>query len=162
MSVLGRLLGWVLLAGLALGVVLRLTLGRRRFGALLTAFLLVPAALHAGYVLIHALGHGAAAVGALAYLLGAALVIGTGVLLARRWLVPRALWAALLPFAAGAVYAAVPFALYSWSLRRHAIDLDIVPTALFLGACVFGTALLVPFVPGGTGGGWFRGLFRRR
>ncbi|MEJ2289350.1 MAG: hypothetical protein P8Y02_12070, partial [Deinococcales bacterium] len=70
----------------------------------------------------------------------------------------------LTPLVAGVAYGALPFALYSWSLRRQSIDLDVVPTALFLGACLFGSALLLPFVPraGGSSGGWLRRFVRRR
>ena len=168
MSVLTRLAGGLLLAGLFTGVVLRLTLGRRRFATLLTVLVLVPAVLHAGYVSVHALAHRAAALAWLGYLAAAVLVVGAGSLLGRRWVDGRGLWAALAPLLTGAVYGALPFALYSWSLRRQSIDLDVVPTALFLGACLFGSALLLPFVPGGDGGpgrslgGWLGRLVRRR
>ncbi|MEJ2292705.1 MAG: hypothetical protein P8Y13_13885 [Deinococcales bacterium] len=165
MSVLTRLAAGLLLIGLFVGLVLRWTIGRARFRPLLTALVLVPAALHAGYVAVHALGHHAAALGLLAYLAGAALVVGAGVLLGRRWIDGRGLWAALTPLVAGVAYGALPFALYSWSLRRQSIDLDVVPTALFLGACLFGSALLLPFAPGGesgSAGGWLGRLVRRR
>lgn len=164
MSVLTRLLGWLLLAGLALGAVLRVALGRRRFRPLLSGVVIAPAVLHAGYVVMQALGHGASALGSAAFLVGAAAVVGAGWLAGRRWLGRRPLWAALSPVATAAVYGLLPFALYSWALRQAAIDLDIVPTASYVGACLFGTALLLPFVPsaGDASGGWFRRFLRRR
>ncbi len=164
MSVLTRLLGWVLVAGLIVGVVLRVTFGRKRFLALVTLLIAVPAVLHVGYVAFQALGHGASVLVALAYLLGATAVVGAGALFARRWVRERPLWAALAPVATGVAYGLLPFGLYSWALRRAAIDLDIVPTAVYVGACLFGTALLLAFVPrgGGPPRGWWRRLVRRR
>lgn len=163
MSVLTRLAAGLLLAGLLVGLVLRWTVGRRRFRMLLTVLVVVPAVLHAGYVSVQALGHRAAPLGLLAYLVGAALVVGSGWWLGRRWVDGRGLWAALTPVATGAAYGVLPFALYSLSLRRQAIDLDVVPTAIFLGVCLFGSALLLPFAPGGGGGGgWVGRLLRRR
>lgn len=163
MSVLTRLLGWLLLAGLALGTVLRLALGRRRFPLLLALFLALPASLHVGYVMVHAIGHAAPAGAALLFLLAAVAVFLAGGWLARRWLERRPLLAALAPAATGIVYAALPFTLYSWYLRSQAIDLDVLPTALFLGTCLFASALLLPFAPGGgRGRGAWPGWLRRR
>ena len=164
MSVLTRLLGWLLLGGLVVGGVLRLALGRRRFRPLVSGLVIVPAVFHVAYVVVQALGHGASALGTLAYLAGAALVVGSLWLAGRRWAARRPLWAALSPAATAVVYGLLPFALYSWALRRASIDLDIVPTASYVGACLFGTALLLPFVPGagGSPAGWLRRFGRRR
>jgi sulfite exporter TauE/SafE len=163
MSVLTRLLGWLLVAGLIVGVVVRVTLGRSRFRALVTLLIAVPAVLHVAYAVFQALGHGASVLGALAYLVGATVTVAAGALFARRWVQERPLWAALAPVATGAAYGLLPFGLYSWALRRAAIDLDIVPTAVYVGACLFGTALLLAFVPGAGGpptGRWRRSLQR--
>ncbi len=164
MSVLTRLLGWLLLGGLVVGVVLRLRLGRRRFRPLVSILVIVPAVVHAAYVVMQALGHGAFVLGSVAFLVGATVVVGAGWLAGRHWAASRPLLAALAPAATAVVYGLLPFALYSWTLRRASIDLDIVPTAAYVAACVFGTALLLPFVPGsgGSAGGWLRRFVRRR
>ncbi len=164
MSVLTRLLGWLLLGGLVVGVVLRLALGRCRFGPLVAGLVLVPALFHVAYVVIQALGHGASALGTLVYVVGSALVVAAAWVAGRRWTLRHPLWAALSPAATAAAYGLVPFALYSWALRQASIDLDIVPTAAYVGACLFGTALLLPFVPGGPGTarGWLDRFRRRR
>jgi len=164
MSVLTRLAGWLLLGGLAVGVVLRLALGRRRFRPLVAGLVLVPAVLHLAYVVIQALGHGASELGTLAFVVGSALVVAAAWAAGRRWTARRPLWAALTPVATAAVYGLVPFALYSWALRQVSIDLDIVPTAAYVGASLFGTALLLPFVPGAptAARGWLRRFGRGR
>ncbi len=164
MSVLTRMLGWLLLAGLAVGVILRLRLGRSRFRPLVSVLVVAPAVLHAAYVVTQALGHGAFALGAVAFLVGAIVVVGAGLLAGRYWAPSRPLWAALVPVATAVVYGLLPFGLYSWALRQASIDLDIVPTASYVAACLFGTALLLPFVPGagGSSGGWLRRFVRRR
>jgi len=164
MSVLTRLLGWLLLGGLVVGGVLRLALGRRRFRPLVSGLVIVPAVFHVAYVDAPWPSACTTTLGALAYLAGAAVVVGSGWLAGRRWAARRPLWAALSPAATAVVYGLLPFALYSWALRRASIDLDIVPTASYVGACLFGTALLLPFVPGagGSPSGWFRRFGRRR
>lgn len=158
MSVLSRLAVGLLLAGLAIGVGLRATVGRRRFRALLALTLIVPAVLHAGAVTVGALLQHASPWGAVAFLAGGAVVVATGTWAGRRWIAGRGLWAALTPLLTGVVYTALPFGLYSLALRRQGTDLDVVPTALYLGACLFGAALLLPFAP--SGGGPARGLGR--
>ncbi|HKI58705.1 MAG TPA: hypothetical protein VKA00_05775 [Trueperaceae bacterium] len=165
MSVVGRLGGWLVVAGLAVGLALRLLLGRRRFGPLLTAALLLPWGLHAGYVSIQGLTRGLSGWGVLAFVAAGALLAIAATWAGRRFVEGRGLVAALLPAALGAVYILGPFLLLSLALRRAGIDLDVVPTAAYGGACLFASAVLLPFAPrgaraGGAGGG--RAWPRRR
>lgn len=164
MSVLGRMAIAVTVVGLMAGLVLRAAVGRRRLRPLLTGLVAVPLALHAGYVAVLALVHGASAWMLLAYLVGAAGVGIGAVAVGRRLAERRGLWAASIPLLAAAVYAAVPFGLVSLALRGQGIDVDVVPTASYLAAAVFATALLLPFAPGGPGAltAWSRRLRRRR
>lgn len=166
MSVVTRLAGWILLAGLAAGLVLRLVAGRRRFADLLSGALLVPWMLHAGYVSERALAHRFSVWGVVAFVLGGALLAGAAVVAGRRLVTEHGLVAALLPAALGLVYGLGPVLLVSFALRRSGVDLDVVPTAAYVGACLFATAALLPFAPrgwrpgGGTAGR--RGPWNRR
>jgi len=160
-SVISRLAVWLVLGGLLVGAVLRVVLGRGRFAALLVGALTVPWVLHAGYVAVQAAAHGAAWWGVLAFLaVGAALAVAA-LLLARRWLQPHGLWAALLPALLAAVYGLGPFLVMSVLLRRSGIDLDVVPTATYLGTSLFAAAALLPFAPR-TDGARLRWPWRRR
>lgn len=163
MSVLSRMAIWLLAGGLLAGIVVRATLGRRRFRAVLAVTLVVPAVIHAGYVTVQALVHSASVWGVLAFLAGGAVVVAAGWWTGRRWTPRHGLWAAFVPALTGAAYGALPFGLYSLALRQQGIDLDILPTAVYLGACLFATALLLPFAPAG-GASWsgLLGSFRRR
>ncbi|MEJ2668551.1 MAG: hypothetical protein P8Z81_15890 [Deinococcales bacterium] len=148
---IARLAAGVVLAGLAAGAVLRLALGRRRFPALLAGSLLVPWALHAGFVTVRALVQ-QAPVWMVAVFLGAGAALAfLAVALGLRLVPRRGLWAALMPLIAGTVYLLGPFLLASLALRRQAIDLDVVPTAVYAGACLFAAALLLSFAPAARG-----------
>lgn len=166
MSVVARLGGWLVAAGLLVGLVLRFALGRRRFGDLLAGALLLPWLLHAGYASIQALTRGFSYWGVLAFVAGGALLAVAATWAGRRLTERRGLLAALLPAGLGLVYGLGPFLLLSVALRGAGIDLDVVPTAAYAGACVFATAALLPFAPrapGSGGSGRVRGWpWRRR
>lgn len=147
MSVVTRLAGWLVVAGLLVGLVLRLALGRRRFTGLLTAALLLPWVLHAGYASVQVAVRGFSGWGVLAFAVGGALLAAAATWLGRRLADRWGLLAALLPAALGIVYGLGPFLLLSMALRRAGIDLDVVPTAAYAGACLFATAALLPFAP---------------
>jgi len=147
MSVVTRLGGWLVAAGVVVGLAMRLVLGRRRFGLLLAWALALPWLLHAGYVSVRALTGGFSAWGVAAFLaVGAGLTVAA-VMTGRRLTRARGLLAALMPAALGVAYGMGPFLLLSLALMRAGIDLDIVPTAAYAGACAFATAVLLPFAP---------------
>lgn len=164
MSVVTRLGGWLLLAGALVGVVLRVSLGRRLAAGLLTVALVLPWALHAGYVCVHALAHGFSTVGIAAFLAAGGLLVVVAVALGRRLTSRRGLLAALMPAALGVAYGLGPFLAVSSALRRLGVALDVLPTAAYAGVCLFASAALLPFAPPG-GRGPARGLrdrLRRR
>lgn len=166
MSVVTRLGGWVLAAGLLAGVILRLSLGRGRFAAVLSWALVVPWALHAGYVTVQALSHGFSLWWVVAFLAAGAALAAGATLLGRRLAAERGLLAALAPVALGLVYGLGPFLLMSLALRRAGIDVDVVPTAAYAAACLFGAGALLPFAPRrllpGPASGRRMGPWRRR
>jgi len=160
MSVLTRLSGALLMAGLVVGLVLRLVLTRGRLRTLV-GLALVPLPLHMAVVALAAVKHGATLLGLGLYLVGGAAVGVAGWLIGRRGVPHRAWLAALMPSLVALVYGLLPFALYSWRLRTAGIDLDIIPTAVYLGATLFATGALLVFVPAPPAGPG-RGLLRRR
>ena len=97
MSVVTRLGGWLVAAGVVVGLAMRLVLGRRRFGLLLAWALALPWLLHAGYVSVRALTGGFSAWGVAAFLaVGAGLTVAA-VVTGRRLTGARGLLAALMP-----------------------------------------------------------------
>lgn len=160
MSVLTRLSGALLMAGLVVGLVLRLVLTRGRLRTLL-GLALVPLPLHMAVVALAAVNHGAALLGLGLFLVGGLGVGAVGWLIGRRAIPRRAWLAALTPSLVALAYGLLPFALYSWHLRATGIDLDIIPTAVYLGATLFATGALLVFVPAPPAGPG-RGLLRRR
>lgn len=146
MSVLTRLAGVLVLAGLGVGLVLRVTLTRSRLRALV-GWALLPLVAHLALVTLAAVQHGARPLGLALYLAVSGAVGGGGWILGRRHAVRRAWLSALTPALVAVVYGLLPFALYSWRLRAAGIDLDIIPTAVYLGATLFATAALLVFVP---------------
>lgn len=148
MSVVARLAGWLLVAGLAVGTVLRLTLGRRRFALLLTGALLLPWSLHAAYMAERALSGGVAVWTVIAFLAAGALLEVVAVVVGRRLVAERGLLAALVPVAFGVAYGLGPHLLVTLALRRAGAALDVVPIAAFEAACLVATAALLPFAPG--------------
>lgn len=134
------------LAGLGVGAVLRVALGRRRF-ALLVVIAHLPLLYHLARV--GAAGNRAglptswtaalAGAGLLLMLLG--MLVGRASATRRPWL------AVVTPGLVAAVYLLLPVLLYNLQLTRSAVNLDSVATYAYVLAAVFMVALLVPFAP---------------
>ncbi len=146
MSVLTRLAGALLVGGLVAGVVLRLVLTRSRLRSLLL-LAMAPWVLHLGYVLVVSLRDGAPPAAAAAYAVAGAVVALGGTYLGYRSAARRPLVTALTPAAVGLVYGLLPFGLYTLELRHRLVDIDIIPTAVYGGACLFASAALLVFAP---------------
>jgi hypothetical protein len=135
-------------AGLLLGVLLRVLLGRRRL-ALLAPLALLPLLGHAVYLtwLTREAGLGAAAV--LAFAAAAVLLLLLGALLARRWAAGRPSWSALAPAVTALLYA-LPASLLSVALSRAGVQPNAVWAAVYALTTIAFVALLLVFVPGGA------------
>lgn len=143
---LTRLLALALAGGLGAGFVLRIALGRGRFGLLATIALgLLP--LHAVTVAWTAVRAGVGGVTVAVFLLAALLVAGSAAWLARRSVEERAWLAAFMPLVAGAVYGALPVLALVLLLRDQQWALDVVPAVTYAVLTIFSVAALVPFVP---------------
>ncbi len=138
---------FAVLGGLVLGLLLRAVGARKRFGTLCLVALL-PLLGHAGYLAYMVVGADAelSSTWPFAALILADLVVA--VVLVRRWHRTQMLWAALLPAAAGLVYAAVASLMLSFTLGPA----DVVPSAFAAAVYALITltlvAMLLAFVPG--------------
>lgn len=132
--------------GLVAGLVLRRTLGRRRFGLLATLSLL-PVAAHAVYLAIIYWQGGLATVALLPFALVALALLVAGALLGRRWLRTRPILTALMPALVAVAYAVATSLLWTLSLRVT----EVVPNAVAGAAVGLATiglvAMLLVFVP---------------
>lgn len=143
---LTRLLALALAGGLGAGFVLRIALGRGRFGLLATLALgLLP--LHAVTVAWTAVRAGVGGMTVAVFVLAALLVAGSGAWLARRSVEQRAWLAAFMPLVAGAAYGALPVLALVLLLRDQQWALDVVPAVTYAVLTIFCVAALVPFVP---------------
>lgn len=138
---------FALLGGLVLGLVLRATGARSRFGTF-ALLALLPVVGHATYLAVALRGAGVALSDTwpFAALILADLVVA--VLLIRRWHQSRLLWSALTPAAATLLYGAIA----SLMLRITVEPADLVPSAVAAAAvallALMFAAMLLVFVPG--------------
>jgi len=143
---LTRLLALAIAAGLGAGFVLRIALGRARFGLVATlATLLLP--LHAATVAWTAVRAEVGAATVAAFLAAAVVVAVVGALAARRSVASRPWLAAFLPLLTGLVYAALPLLALVLLLRGQQWALDVVPAVTYATLTIFAVAALLPFVP---------------
>ncbi|MFO7544943.1 MAG: hypothetical protein R6W77_05555 [Trueperaceae bacterium] len=144
---LTRLLALAIAAGLGAGFVLRIALGRARFGSVATvAIALLP--LHAATVAWTAVRADVGSVTVALFLVAALVVAAMGTWAARSWAVTRPWLAAFTPLVTGLVYAAVPLlVLVVVVLRDRQWALDVVPAVTYGTLTIFAVAALLPFVP---------------
>lgn len=135
-----------LVIGLALGLLLRPALGRRRFG-LLSTLALLPVAVHAGYLCLISWQAGVQPLALLPFAVVVVVLLLVGALLARRWLRTAPLLTALTPGFVALVYAVAASLLWSLSLDATGV----VPNAVSGAAVGLVTlalmAMLLVFVP---------------
>lgn len=145
---LTRLGALMIVAGLGVGVLLRVVLGRRRMPALV-AIAHLPVLVHV--VLVIDAGR-RAGIGAPITLLfaGAGLALGLAGTLLGRSLHARRPWiAALTPALTAAVYLLVPVLLYNHQLAQTAVRLGSLATFGYTLSTVFFVAVLLTFAPRG-------------
>jgi hypothetical protein len=135
------------LLGLAVGLVLRVSLGRRRF-ALLAGLALVPLALHATYLLVLAGRAGLSTLPTAAFAGTALVLLLLGVMLGRAWSTSRPWLTVLVPLGVAVLYAIVATLLLTPAWEAHAYAPDAVAGAVYGLASLFAAALLVPFAFG--------------
>lgn len=143
---LTRLLALAIAAGLGAGFVLRIALGRARFGSVATvAIALLP--VHAALVAWTAVRADVGGVTVALFLLAALAVAVSGAWFARRSVPSRPWLAAFMPLVTGLVYAAVPLLVLVLVLRDRQWALDVVPAVTYATLTIFAVAALLPFVP---------------
>jgi hypothetical protein len=143
---LTRLLALAIAAGLGAGFVLRIALGRARFGSVATvAIALLP--LHAAVVAWTAVRADIGGVTVALFLASALIVAVLGAWAARRSVGPRPWLAAFMPLLTGLVYAAMPLLVLVLALRGRQWALDVVPAVTYGTLTIFAVAALLPFVP---------------
>jgi len=138
---------FAVLLGLAVGLLLRVSLGRRRF-ALLAGLALVPLAVHAAYLLVLAGRAGLPTLPTAAFAAMALVLLLLGVVLGRAWSRSRPWFTVVLPLGAAVVYAIVATLVLTPAWESHAYAPDAVAGAAYGLASLFAAALLVPFAFG--------------
>lgn len=142
----------VVLAGLAVGVVARIGLGRKAFGWL-APLTLLPLAAHAAYLLVLAGRAALPPAPTLTFTLLMIAFLAAAGLLARRWARLRPWYAVLLPLALAPVYYVLATVALTGAWESHEYAPDAVGAAVYVLATLFAAALLVPFAPLGRGAG---------
>ena len=132
--------------GLALGLLLRPTLKRRRF-LLLTLLSLLPVAGHAVYLGVISWQAGMESVALLPFAVVTLVLLLIGALLARRWLPTRPLLTALTPAFVALIYAVVASILWSVSLEATGVVPNAVAGAAVGLATLALVSMLLVFVP---------------
>lgn len=132
--------------GVALGLVLRPLLKRRRFG-LLSNLALVPVAAHAVYLVVISWQAGMQLLALLPFVLVVLVLLLLCAVLARRWLLRTPLLTALMPGLAALVYAVVASLLWSLSLEATGVVPNAVSGAAVGLASLALVAMLLVFVP---------------
>ncbi len=143
---------FAVLLGLAVGLLLRVSLGRRRL-ALFSGLALVPLAVHVSYLLVLAARASLPTTPTAAFALASLVLLVLGVLLGRAWSRSRPWLTPLVPLGATVVYGLVATFVLTPAWESHAYAPDAVAGAVFGLASLFAAALLVPFVPGGGASG---------
>lgn len=135
-----------IVVGLALGLLLRPILKRRRFG-LLSTLSLLPVAVHATYLGIISWQAGMELVALLPFALVVLVLLVVGALLARRWLRTVPLLTALTPGLVALVYAVAASLLWSLSLKATGVVPNAVTGAAVGLATLAFVSMLLVFVP---------------
>lgn len=134
------------LVGLGFGALLRLLLGRRRFGTLVVSAQL-PLLYHLVRVALAGRRAGVEDVWTLGFV-GAGLLLLLAGMLSGRLLIDRRPWlAAFVPGIVAAVYLLVPTVIYNSRLASAVMSLDSLTTFGYLLATIFLVAMLLPFAP---------------
>lgn len=149
------------LLGLAVGVLLRAALARRRF-ALLATLALLPTAAHAVYLLWLAGVARLPRVPVIVFGAAVLVVLVVGVALGRSWAVRRPWLVPLVPLGAAIVYGLAATALLNAGWAATEYSPDAVVGAVYALGSLFVAAALAPFAPRlepGAGGRppWRRG-----
>ena len=134
------------LVGLGLGAILRVALGRRRFGTLLVIA-------HLG-IIYHLVRVGLAGYRAglpdgwtLAFVAAGVVLMLLGIVLGRAAIARRPWLAAASPAIVAAVHLLGPTLVYNGMLAQAVVNLDSIATFAYLVAVIFFVAVLVPFAP---------------
>lgn len=146
-----RLGALAIVAGLGIGALLRVLLGRDRFAALVTVAHL-PLVVHAVLVLDTGRRAGIDPTVSIAFVAVAAVLLVAGIVLGR-FLVPRRPWlAALTPAVTATVYLLLPALVYNHFLAQTPVRLASLPSFGYGVATLFFVCLLLPFAPGPAAG----------
>lgn len=132
--------------GLALGLLLRPALGRKRF-TLLVLLSLAPLVAHASYLAIVTWRAGVEAAALLPFVLAVAVLLAVAALLARRWSRRAPLLAAFLPAFAALVYLVIGSAMFSLMLRSTGVVPNAAAAAFYGLVTLASVTMLLPFVP---------------
>lgn len=134
------------LVGLGLGALLRLVLGRRRFGALLLVAHL-PIIYHLVRVGLAGRMAGLPDAWTLAFTGAGLLLMLLGIVLGRASVARRPWLAAFMPAIVAAIYLLGPALIYNGRLAQAVVALDSIATFAYLLATILFVAVLVPFAP---------------
>lgn len=140
------------LAGLGVGLLLRVVLGRRRMPALATVAHL-PLLVHIVLVIDAGRRAGIAATATLLFAVASVVLFVVGVLLARRLYTMRPWIAAAMPALTAAVYLALPVVLYNHLLSQTSVRLGSLASFGYGLATVFFVCALLAFAPRGARAG---------
>lgn len=132
--------------GLALGLLLRPVMGRKRF-ALLVLVALAPLVAHASYLAIITWRAGAQAAALLPFVLAVAVLLAVAAVLARRWTRRAPLLAAFLPAFAALVYFVIASAMFSLMLESTGVVPNAAAAAFYVLVTLAAVMMLLPFVP---------------
>lgn len=145
-----RLLALAVIGGLALGLVLRVVLGRERFAALAAAAHL-PLLVHALVAARGGWAEGVSGASALVFLGAGVVLAAVGALVAHRSTERRPLLAALMPGITGVVYTFLPFLLFERAVSLTAaagrLPLTSFGVFFFFFASLLAVCALLPFAP---------------
>lgn len=134
------------LVGLGLGAILRVALGRRRFGTLLVIAHL-PILYHLVRVALAGVDAGLPNSWTLAFVGAGLLLMLLGIAFGRAAIARRPLLAAATPLIVLAVQLLGPTLIYNGRLAQAVVSLDSLATFAYALATIFFVATLVPFVP---------------
>lgn len=146
MRLLVRFGFFAVLLGALLGVLLRVSLGRKRF-SLVAALALLPLAVHAGYLLVLAVRAGVGSVPMLVFAAITLVLLVVAALLARTWTTTRPWLVPLAPLAAALVYFFLATLALTPSWENLAYAPNAVAGAVYALATLFAAAVLLPFAP---------------
>jgi len=141
-----RFAALMLVAGLGVGVVLRIVAGRGRFGTL-AAVAHLPVLYHLVVTTLAGVRVGVEPLYLALFAVGGLLLLLAGLALNRRLVIARPWWAVLMPAVTLAAYLLVAVLPFSFVLRDWGARLDTVPLFGAILGTIFTVSALVPFAP---------------